>query len=136
MLPLGMDAVYNWITIGAGLINVVLACIWARKWQQTGMAWAVVITEYSVMFAIWTVLRVNKADPFSDRDVWASGSQSNSLPSTTSKSKTMRSQIHTDIPVELTPGCTIQAHVCYRLHLRPFLGRALGKRTATNVPLG
>ena len=65
MLPLGMDGAYNVIVVSAGLVNVGLAFCWAPHWQQTGMAWAVVVTEYLVLIAICAILAKRKLAPLS-----------------------------------------------------------------------
>jgi PST family polysaccharide transporter len=63
MLPLGMEGAYNVIVISAGLVNLVLALCWASRWQQVGMAWAVVATEYFVTAAICATLARRKVIP-------------------------------------------------------------------------
>jgi len=65
MLPLGMEGAYNVIVISAGLVNVALALCWASGWQQMGMAWAVVVTEYLVTIAICVVLASRNMNPLS-----------------------------------------------------------------------
>lgn len=67
MLPLGMDAIFNKIIISAGLLNVTLAVWWAPRWQQTGMAWAVVVSESVVTLAMLTVLLRRRLSPLSQR---------------------------------------------------------------------
>jgi PST family polysaccharide transporter len=67
MLPLGMDAVFNKIIISAGLLNVILAVWWAPRWQQTGMAWAVVASESIVTAAMLIVLLRRGLSPLSQR---------------------------------------------------------------------
>jgi PST family polysaccharide transporter len=64
MLPLGMEAVYNKIIILAGLLNLTLALCWASRWQQMGMACAVVVSEYLVTIAVCIVLVRRKISPF------------------------------------------------------------------------
>jgi PST family polysaccharide transporter len=64
MLPLGMDAVYNKIIISAGFLNLALALCWATRWQQMGMACAVVVSEYVVTIAVCIVLVRRKISPF------------------------------------------------------------------------
>jgi polysaccharide transporter, PST family len=66
MLPLGMDAVYNKIIISAGFLNLALALAWATRWQQMGMACAVVVSEYVVTIAVCVVLLRRKLSPFSE----------------------------------------------------------------------
>lgn len=66
MLPLGMDAVYNKIIISAGFLNLMLALAWASRWQQMGMACAVVFSEYLVTIAVCVVLLKRKISPFTE----------------------------------------------------------------------
>jgi polysaccharide transporter, PST family len=66
MLPLGMDAVYNKIIISAGFLNLALALSWATRWQQMGMACAVVVSEYVVTIAVCVVLLRRKLSPFNE----------------------------------------------------------------------
>jgi PST family polysaccharide transporter len=66
MLPLGMDAVYNKIIISAGVLNLLLASLLARRWQQMGMAWSVVLSEYLVTIAVCIVLVRRRISPFSE----------------------------------------------------------------------
>jgi PST family polysaccharide transporter len=66
MLPLGMEAVYNKIVILAGFLNLTLALCWALRWQQMGMACAVVVSEYLVTIAICIVLVRRKISPFTE----------------------------------------------------------------------
>jgi PST family polysaccharide transporter len=66
MLPLGMDAVYNKIIISAGFLNLALALCWATRWQQMGMACAVVVSEYVVTIAVCIVLMRRKISPFNE----------------------------------------------------------------------
>jgi PST family polysaccharide transporter len=65
MLPLGMEGAYNVIVISAGLVNLALSLCWASRWQQVGMAWAVVATEYLVTAAICAMLARGKMIPLS-----------------------------------------------------------------------
>ena len=66
MLPLGMDAIYNKIIISAGLLNLLLASLLAAKWQQMGMACAVVLSEYLVTIAVCFVLIRSKLSPLTE----------------------------------------------------------------------
>jgi PST family polysaccharide transporter len=66
MLPLGMEAVYNKIIIVAGFLNLTLALCWASRWQQMGMACAVVVSEYLVTIAVCIVLVRRKISPFTE----------------------------------------------------------------------
>ncbi|MFO1518589.1 MAG: flippase [bacterium] len=68
MLPLGMDRAFNWVIIGAGLLNLTLAVLLAPRFAQVGMAWAVVISEIFVTGAIFVLLRMKRLDPFSYRE--------------------------------------------------------------------
>jgi len=66
MLPLGMEGIYNTIVISAGLLNVALAVLWASHFQQIGMAWAVVVTEFLVTFAVIGLLMQRRMNPLSN----------------------------------------------------------------------
>jgi PST family polysaccharide transporter len=66
MLPLDMDAVYNKIIISAGVLNLLLASCLAGRWQQIGMAWSVVISEYLVTIAVCVVLVRRRISPLSN----------------------------------------------------------------------
>jgi PST family polysaccharide transporter len=66
MLPLGMDAVYNKIVISAGFLNLALAACLASRWQQMGMACAVVVSEYLVTIAVCVVLIRRRISPFTE----------------------------------------------------------------------
>ena len=66
MLPLGMDAAYNKIIISAGFLNVVLASLLASRWQQMGMAWSVVASEYLVMILVSLFLIRRRISPLSE----------------------------------------------------------------------
>lgn len=69
MLPLRMDAIYNKIIISAGGLNLLLAILWASRWQQIGMAWAVVTSEYMVTLAVCIVLARKQLSPLSNQTV-------------------------------------------------------------------
>jgi polysaccharide transporter, PST family len=66
MLPLGMEALYNKIIISAGFLNLALALAWASHWQQMGMAYSVVVSEYLVTIAVCVVLVRRKISPFTE----------------------------------------------------------------------
>jgi PST family polysaccharide transporter len=66
MLPLGLDAAFNKIIVSAGFLNLGLALWWAHRWQQMGMAWAVVASECTVTLAMMAVLVRNRLNPLSD----------------------------------------------------------------------
>jgi polysaccharide transporter, PST family len=65
MLPLGMDRVFNYIIISAGLLNLALAGIMAPRWQETGMALAVTISESAITAAMCVVLIRRNLNPLS-----------------------------------------------------------------------
>lgn len=52
MLPNGMDKAFNKIIIVSGVFNLLLAFMLAPNFQALGMAWAVVIAESGVTFAM------------------------------------------------------------------------------------
>lgn len=56
MAPRGLDATINWIIAGAGVVNIVLACIFAPRFQAMGMASAVIVAESWVFLASLFVL--------------------------------------------------------------------------------
>jgi PST family polysaccharide transporter len=56
MAPLGMDSILNRIICGAGLLNVGLAVILAPRYQQVGMACAVISAELFIGLAASLVL--------------------------------------------------------------------------------
>lgn len=69
MLPLGLDRLFNTITIMAGVINIGLAVALAPAFAEVGMAWAVVIAETFVAVSMYVSLRARKLDPLSHRVV-------------------------------------------------------------------
>jgi PST family polysaccharide transporter len=52
MVALGLDRAYNYITVGAGLLNIGFAIVLVPLFFQSGMAWAVVSTEVFVAIAL------------------------------------------------------------------------------------
>jgi PST family polysaccharide transporter len=48
MLPLGYESALTWTTLGAGVLNVILACLLAPRFQAMGMAWSVISAEFFV----------------------------------------------------------------------------------------
>jgi PST family polysaccharide transporter len=52
MVALGLDRAYNYITVGAGLLNIGFAIVLVPLFFQSGMAWAVVSTEVFVAMAL------------------------------------------------------------------------------------
>jgi len=66
MLPLGMDRIYNKIIISAGVLNLLLASLLAGRWQQMGMAWSVVLSEYLVTTAVCVILVRRRISPFTE----------------------------------------------------------------------
>jgi len=69
MLPLGMDRAYNKAVISAGLLNLGLAAWWASRWQQVGMAWAVVSAETLVTSLICIFLWRSGLQPWKREDI-------------------------------------------------------------------
>jgi PST family polysaccharide transporter len=63
MLPLGLDHVFNRIILAAGVLNLGLAYWLAPRFAEMGMAWAVVIAEAFVTFAMYGYLRWRNLDP-------------------------------------------------------------------------
>jgi polysaccharide transporter, PST family len=58
LLPFGHDRVVNRIIVSGGLLNLVLAFLWAPRFAHTGMAWAVICSETFVCISmVWTVMR-------------------------------------------------------------------------------
>jgi PST family polysaccharide transporter len=64
MLPLGLDSTFNRIILGAGILNVTLAIVFAPWFAQMGMAWAVLSSEIFVTTGIYIALRRHHLDPF------------------------------------------------------------------------
>ena len=52
MVALGLDRAYNYITVGAGLLNIGFAIVLVPLFFQSGMAWAVVSAEAFVAMAL------------------------------------------------------------------------------------
>jgi polysaccharide transporter, PST family len=69
MVPLGLERPFNVIMISAGVVNAALALTLAPRFQHTGMAWAVVLTEMFVVVAIYALLHLKRLDPFRYLDV-------------------------------------------------------------------
>ena len=65
MLPLRMDHEFNGIILAAGALNLVLAFVLARPFQQTGMALSMIAAEAFVTAAMLAVLRYRRLDPWS-----------------------------------------------------------------------
>jgi len=63
MLALGLDRLVNTIVISACVLNVGLALILVPRYQQVGMAVAVVASEALVAFGLYAVLRIRNLDP-------------------------------------------------------------------------
>jgi PST family polysaccharide transporter len=63
MLPLGLDATFNRIVLGAGILNVVLAMVLAPLFAQMGMASAVLTSQLFVATAMYVALRRRHLDP-------------------------------------------------------------------------
>jgi PST family polysaccharide transporter len=59
LLPLGRDKQVNRIILSAGILNVLLAFIFAPRFAHLGMAWAVLLSEVWVACLMcWTVYRL------------------------------------------------------------------------------
>lgn len=63
MLPLGLDRIFNGIIVSAGLINLVLAVLFAPRFGPIGMAWAVIISELYVTLAMFVALSQRGLNP-------------------------------------------------------------------------
>ena len=63
MLPLGLDAAFNRIILGAGILNIVLAVILAPVYGQLGMACSVLTCEVFVTVGMYIALRRRGLDP-------------------------------------------------------------------------
>lgn len=61
MAPLGLDTTLNWIITGAGVLNVCLAFLLAPRYQQMGMASAVIGAELFICLACTYVLQRRSA---------------------------------------------------------------------------
>jgi PST family polysaccharide transporter len=57
MLPLGMDRMFNSITIGSGLLNLAMAVLLAPKFSAAGVAWAMVISQGFALICFCVSLR-------------------------------------------------------------------------------
>lgn len=66
LLPLGRDRAFNTVIVLAGLLNLVLAGVLASRWQDAGMAAAVVATETFVAAAFYVYLRREGLSPLDD----------------------------------------------------------------------
>jgi PST family polysaccharide transporter len=67
MLPLRLDSAYTKIIVAGGLLNILLAIWLVPRYQEKGMAMSVAAAELLVTIAVYTVLRLRKADPWSQR---------------------------------------------------------------------
>jgi len=63
MLALGLDRLVNAVVISACMLNVSLALILVPRYQQVGMAVAVVASEALVAFGLYALLRIRNLDP-------------------------------------------------------------------------
>ncbi len=63
MVPLGLDSMVNWIILSAGVLNVALATALAPRYQQMGMASAVISAELFVGIACGLVVLRRRAQP-------------------------------------------------------------------------
>jgi PST family polysaccharide transporter len=67
MLPLRLDSLYTKIILAGGLLNILLAIWLVPRYQEKGMAMSVAAAELLVTVAVFVVLRLRKADPWSQR---------------------------------------------------------------------
>src|SRR5260370_18373031 len=65
MLALGLDRLVNTVVISACVLNVTLALILVSRYQQVGMAVAVVASEALVAFGLYAALRFRHLEPLS-----------------------------------------------------------------------
>jgi PST family polysaccharide transporter len=65
MLPLRLDSAYTRIIVAGGVLNILLAIWLVPRYQAKGMAMSVAAAELLVTIAVFTVLRLYKADPWS-----------------------------------------------------------------------
>ncbi len=63
MVPLGLDRQFNRVILAGGVLNLVLAVVFAPRFAQLGMAAAVVATEVFVALALYLTLRRRKLSP-------------------------------------------------------------------------
>jgi len=63
MIPLGMDRIFNRIIFSAGIINLILAVMFAPRFLSMGMAWAVIISEFYVTLAMFVTLSRRGLNP-------------------------------------------------------------------------
>lgn len=66
MLPLGMDKLFNSITILGGILNLTIALCCAPRWHHVGMAWSVVVTELVVTISMYASLKWRELSPLSN----------------------------------------------------------------------
>lgn len=63
MIPLGMDRIFNRIIFSAGIINLILAVMFAPRFLSMGMAWAVIISEFYVTLTMFVTLSRRGLNP-------------------------------------------------------------------------
>ncbi len=62
LLPRGREGVVNKVILGGGLLNVLLASIFAARYLQIGMAWSVVVAETAVCVTLaYIVYRLSRS---------------------------------------------------------------------------
>lgn len=71
LLPLRKDAIVNAAILFAGIVNLALAAIWAPRFRQFGMAWAVVSAEMLVTATLLLYLKRHRLFPTTTRSVAA-----------------------------------------------------------------
>jgi PST family polysaccharide transporter len=65
LLPMGYDHIRLGAFVVAGLVNVGLAVLLVPHWAQTGMAWAVLVSELWVTLSFWAFVQKKGLNPLS-----------------------------------------------------------------------
>ena len=63
MIPLGMEKLFTYATLGAVIIDIVGAITFAPKFGHIGMAWTVITAEVFILVFSYTSLLWKRADP-------------------------------------------------------------------------
>ena len=67
LLVLGLERQFQRVTVAALVLNVSLAVVLAPRFSYDGMAWAVVISQFSAAAGIYVVLQRRGLNPFTMR---------------------------------------------------------------------
>jgi len=67
LLVLGLERQFQKITVGALILNTLLATILAPRFSYNGMAWAVLISQAAAAVGIFIVIERRHLNPFSKR---------------------------------------------------------------------